>query len=142
MYGNRRKKKSKTYDAYMSVMAALAEAPVDVDVPAVVVAATVVEVPPRFYVDIFTVLPLKDISRPASWKTTRTFQARDRSAAEAAVDVDVPAVVVAAAVVEVLPRSCVDIFTMLTLEDTIRPAIWKTDRMVQARDRQISKENA
>ena len=100
-YGKRRKKKSKTYDAYMAAMAARAEASVDVDVPNVVVAAAVVEVPPRFCVDIFTVLPPEDTIRPAIWKTARTVQARDRSAVEAVVDVDVPAVVVAAAVFEV-----------------------------------------
>ena len=50
VYGKRRKKKSKTYDAYMSSMAARAEDSVDVDVPAVVVAASVAEVPPRSYV--------------------------------------------------------------------------------------------
>ena len=56
-----------------------------------------------------------------------------------------PAVVVAAAVVvvfEVPPLSCVDIFTVLPLEDTSRPESWKTARMVQARDRQIAKEKA
>ena len=65
--------------------------------------------------------------------------------AEAAADVDVPAVFVAAAVVgvvEILPRSCVDIFTVLPPEDTSPPAIWKTARMVQARERQIAKEKA
>ena len=36
-YGKRRKKKSKTYDAYMVAMAAPAEADVHVDVPTVVV---------------------------------------------------------------------------------------------------------
>ena len=61
---------------------------------------------------------------------------------EASVDVDVPAVVVAATFFEVPPRSCVDIFTMLPPEDTSRPAIWKTACMVQARGRQISKEKA
>ena len=104
-YGKRRKKKSKTYDAYMAAMAALAEADVDVYVPTVVVAAVVVELPPRSCVNIFRVLPPEDIRRPASWKTACTVQARDRSAEEASVDVDVPAVVVAAAVVEVSPRS-------------------------------------
>ena len=99
-YGKRRKKKSKTYDEYMLAMAAPAEAVVDVDVPAVVVASAVVEVPPRSCVEFFTVLPLEDTSRPASWKTNRTVQTRDRSADEAAVDVDVPAVVVDADVVE------------------------------------------
>ena len=86
-------------------MAARDEAAVDVDVPAVFVAAAVVEVPPRSCVEMFTVLPPEDISRPASWKTDRMVQARDRSDAEAAVDVDVPAVVVATSVVEVPPRS-------------------------------------
>ena len=117
-YGKRRKKKSKTYDAYMAAMAACAEAVVDVDVPDVVVAAAVVEVPPHSCVEMFTVLPPEDTSRPASWNTARTFQARDGSAAKAGVDVDVPDVVVAAAivvVVEVPPRSRVDIFTMLPL---------------------------
>ena len=99
-YGKRRKKKSNTYDAYMAAMAAPDEAAVDVDVPAVVV-----ELPPRSCVNMFTVLPLEDIRRPASWKTACTVQARDRSSEEASVDVDVPAVVVAAAVVEVSPRS-------------------------------------
>ena len=112
----------------MAAMAAPAEAGVYVDVPDVLVAADVIEVPPRSCVDIFTVLPPEDTSRPASWKTARTVQARDRSAAEAAVDVDVPAVVVADAVVEVPPRSCVDIFTVLPPEDTSRPARWKTAR--------------
>ena len=51
-YGKRRKKKSKTYDVYMAAMAACAEAAVDVDVPAVVVAAAVVEVPPHSCVEI------------------------------------------------------------------------------------------
>ena len=64
-YGKRRKKKSKTYDAYMAAMAPSPEAAVDVDVPAVVVAAGVVEVPPRSCVDIFTVLPPEDTSCPA-----------------------------------------------------------------------------
>ena len=108
-YGKRRKKKSKTYDAYMAAMSACAEAVVDVDVPDVVVAAAVVEVPPCSCVDIFTVLPPEDTSRPASWKTSRMVLVRDRSAAEAAFDVDVPDVVVAASVVEVPPRSCVKI---------------------------------
>ena len=106
--GKRRKKNLKTYDAYMVAMAAHAEADVDVDVPTVVVAAAVVEVPPRSCVKLFTVLPPEDTSFPASWNTARTFQACDLSDAEAAVDVDVPAVVVAAAVVvvvEVPPRS-------------------------------------
>ena len=143
-YGRRRKKKSKTYDAYMAAMAAPAEADVDVDVdvPAVVVAAAVVEVPPRSCVGIFMVLQPKDTSRPASWKTAHTVQARDCSAAEAAVDVDVPDVVVAAAIVELPPRSCVNIFTVLPPEDTSRPVIWKTARMFQARDHQIAKEKA
>ena len=114
----------------MAAMAAPAKAAVDVDVPAVVVAAVVVEVPPRSCIDIFTVLPPEDTSRPASWMTARTVQVCDRSAAEAAVDVEVPAVVVAAAVGEVPPRSCVDIFTVLPPEDTSCPAIWKTARMV------------
>ena len=61
---------------------------------------------------------------------------------EAAVDVDVPAVVVAAAVVEVPPRSCVEMFTVLPPEDTSRFAIWKNARTVQERDRQIAKEKA
>ena len=126
----------------MAAMAAPAEAAVDVDVPAVVVAAAVVEVPPRSCVDIFTVLPPEDTSRPASWKTARTVQARDRSAAKAAVDVDVTVVVVASAVVEVLPRSCVAIFMVLPPEDTSRPASWKTARMIQARNHQIDKEKA
>ena len=102
-YGKRRKKKSKTYDTYMAAMAAPAEAAVDVDVPYVVVAAALVEVPPCCCVNIFTVLPPEDTSRPASWKTARTVHACDRSASKAAVDVDVPAVVVVAAVVEVPP---------------------------------------
>ena len=38
-YGKRRNKKSKTYDAYMSAMAAPAEAAVDFYLPGVVVAA-------------------------------------------------------------------------------------------------------
>ena len=38
-YEKMRKKKSKIYDAYKAAMAARAEAAVDVDVPAVVVAA-------------------------------------------------------------------------------------------------------
>ena len=83
------------------------------------------------------VLPPEDISRPASCKTARTVQERDRSAAEAAVDVDVPAVVVvAAAVVEVPPRSCVDIFTVLpprilTAQRAGRLLVWS--RRVTAR---------
>ena len=64
----------------MAAMTAPAEVAVDVDVPSVVVAAAVVEVPPRSCVDIFTVLPLEDTGRPASWKTDRTVQARDRFA--------------------------------------------------------------
>ena len=82
-------------------------------------------------------LPPEDTSCPASCKTARTVQAFDRSDAKAVVDVDVPAVVVAAAIVvavEVPPRSCVDIFTVLPPEDTSRPASWNTARMVQARD--------
>ena len=98
-YGKRRKKKSKTYDAYMAAMAAPSEADVGVDVPAVVVAAAVVEVPPRSCVEFFTVLSPEDTSRPASWKTSRTVQAHDCSSNEAAVDVDVPAVVLVAVVV-------------------------------------------
>ena len=125
----------KTYDAYMAAMAAPDEVDVDVDVPAVVVNAAVVEVPPRSCVDIFTVLPPEDTSRPAIWKTARTVQAHDRSADAADVDVDVPAVFVAAAVVEVPPRSCFNIFTVLSLEDTSRPASLKTTRMAQARVR-------
>ena len=89
-YGKRRKKKSKTYDAYMAAMAAPSEADVGVDVPAVVVAAAVVEVPPRSCIDILTVLPPEDTSRPTIWKTAHTVQAHDRSAAEVDVDVDVP----------------------------------------------------
>ena len=81
-YGKRRRKISKTYDAYMAAVAALAEADIDVDVPAVVVAAAVVEVPPRSCVDIFTVLLPEDTSRPASWKTARTVQARDHQIAK------------------------------------------------------------
>ena len=46
------------------------------------------------------------------------------------------------AVVEVPPRSCVDIFTVLPPEDTSRPAIWKSACMVQTRERQIAKEKA
>ena len=103
-YGKRRKKKSKTYNTYMAAMAAPDETAVDVDVPAVVVAAAVVEVLPRSCVDIFTVLPPEDTRLPAIWKTARTVQARDRSVDEAAVDVDVTAVVMAAAVVEVPTR--------------------------------------
>ena len=125
----------KTYDTYMAAMADRAEAAVDVDVPAVVVGAAVVEVLPRSCVIIFTVLPPEDTSRPAIWKTARTVQARDRYTAEASVDVDVPDVVVAASVVEVPPRSCIEIFTVLPPEDTSLPAIWKTACMVQARDR-------
>ena len=106
----------------MAAMAAPDEAAVDVDVPAVVVAAAIVEVPPRSCINIFTVLPPEDTSRPVSWKNARTVQARDRSATEASVDVYVPDVVVAAAVVEVPPRSCIDIFTVLPLEYTSRPA--------------------
>ena len=123
-------------------MAAPDEAAVGVDVPAVVVAAAVVEVPPRSCVKKFTVLPPEDTSRPAIWKTSRTVQARDRSAAEAVVDVDVSAVVVAAAVVEIPHHSCVKFFTVLSLEDTSRPASWNTARMVQARDHQIAKQKA
>ena len=93
----------------MAAMAAPAEADDDVDVPDFFVAAAIVEVTPRSCVDIFTVLPPEDTIRPASWKTARTVQACDRSAAEAAVDVEVPAVVVAAAVGKVPPCSCVDI---------------------------------
>ena len=84
-YGKRRKKKSKTYDAYMAAMAVPDKAAVDVDVSAVVVAAAVVvvvEVPPRSCVEIFTVLPPEDTSRPASWKTARMVQARDRQIAK------------------------------------------------------------
>ena len=113
--------------------------------PAAVVAADVVEVPTRFCVKILTVLTPEDTSRPARWKTARTVQSFDRSAAEADFDVDVTAVVVAAVivvVVEVPPRSCVDIFTMLPPEDISRPASWKTARMVQARDHQIAKEKS
>ena len=142
-YGKRRKKKSKTYDAYMAAMAAHAEAAVDNNFPDVFVAAAVVEVPPCSCVKKFTVLPPEDTSRPASWKTSRTVQERDHSAVEDAVDVDVPAVVVDAVVVVVVgvtPRSCVDIFMVPPPEDTSRPAIWKTARMVLARDRQIAKE--
>ena len=80
--GKRRKKKSKTYNAYMAAMAAPAEADVDVDVPAVVVAAAVVEVPPRSCVDIFTVLTPEDTIFPASLKTARMVQARDRQIAK------------------------------------------------------------
>ena len=64
-YGKRRNKNSKTYDAYMAAMDSCAEAGVDIDVPAVVVAAAVVEVPPRSYVEIFMVLPPEDTSRLA-----------------------------------------------------------------------------
>ena len=46
-YGKRKGEKLKTYDTYMAAMAARAEAAVDVDLPAVVVAAAVFEVPPR-----------------------------------------------------------------------------------------------
>ena len=63
-YGKRRKKKSKTYDAYMAAMDAPAEVAVDIDVPAVVVAAAVFEVPPISCVGIFTVLPPEDTSCP------------------------------------------------------------------------------
>ena len=80
VYGTRRKKNSKTNNEYMAAMAARAEADVDVDVPAFVVAAAVVEVPPRSCFEIFTVLPPEDTSRPASWKTARMVYARDRSA--------------------------------------------------------------
>ena len=76
-YRKRRKKKSKTHDAYMTATAAPAEAAVDVDVPAIFVAVSVVEVPPRSCVDIFTVLPPEDTSQPAIWKTTRMVQAHD-----------------------------------------------------------------
>ena len=117
-YGKRRKKKSKTYDTYMAAMAAPAEAAVDVDVPTVVVAAAVVEVSPRSCVNIFMVLPPEDTSRPASWKTAHTVQARDRSTVKDSVGVGVPVVVVAAAVVEVPPRSCIDIFTVLPTSTT------------------------
>ena len=41
----------------MAAMAARADAAVDVDVPADIVAAAVVEVPPRSCVEIVTVLP-------------------------------------------------------------------------------------
>ena len=41
-YGKRRKKNSKTYDAYMAAMAAHDEASVDVDVTAAVVDSAVV----------------------------------------------------------------------------------------------------
>ena len=75
-------------------------------------------------------------------KTNDVYMAAMAAPVEAAVDVDVPDVFVAAAVVEVPPRSCVDIFTVLPPEDTSRPASWKTARMVQARDRQIAKEKA
>ena len=88
-------------------------------------------------------LPSEDTSRPAIWKTARTVQACDRFAAEDAVDVDVPTVVVdvsVVVVVEVPPRSCVDIFTVLPPEDTGRPASWKNARMVQACDHQIAKQ--
>ena len=81
-YEKRRKKRSKTYDAYMEVMADPAEAPVDVDVPAVVVAAAVVKVPPRSCGDNFTVLPPEDTICPASWKTACMVQARDRQIAK------------------------------------------------------------
>ena len=67
-YGKRGKKNSKTYNAYMVAMAACAEAAVDVDVPAAVVATAVVEVPPRSCVEFFTVLPPEDTSRHASWR--------------------------------------------------------------------------
>ena len=87
-------------------------------------------------------IPQEDTSRPASWKTARTVQVRDCYSAKAAVDVDVPGVVVAVAVFEVPPRSCVDIFTLLPPEETSRPASWKTARMVQARACQIAKEKA
>ena len=129
----------------MAAMDVRAEAAVDVYVPDVVVAAYVVEVPPRSCVGFFRVLPPEDTSRPAIWKTARTVQARDHSAAEADFYVDVPDVVVAAAVVvvvEVPPRSCVDIFTVLPPEDTSRPSSCKTARMVQSCDRQITKEKA
>ena len=62
--------------------------------------------------------------------------------AEDAVDVDVPAVVVAAAVVEVPPRACLEMFTVPPPEDTSRPTSWKTACMVQSRDHQIAKEKA
>ena len=78
-YGKRRKKKSKTYDSYKADMAACAEAAVDVDFTAVVVAAAVVEVPPRSCAEMFMVLSPEDTSRLASWKTDCTVQARDRS---------------------------------------------------------------
>ena len=86
-------------------------------------------------------LPPEDTSRPASCKTACTVQARDRSAAEASVDVDVPTVVVAAdvvVVVELPPHSCVNILMVLPPEDTSRLASWKTVCMVQAGDRQIA----
>ena len=71
-------------------------------------------------------------------------QARDRHIAKEKAKrlIDVPAVVVDAAVVEVLPRSCVKAFMVLPPEDTSRPASWKTARMVQAQEIQIAKEKA
>ena len=45
-------------------------------------------------------------------------------------------------VVEVPPRSCVNILMVLTPEDTSRPASRKTAHMVQARDLQIAKEKS
>ena len=110
--------------------------------PAAVVAADVVEVPTRFCVKILTVLTPEDTSRPVSCKTAHTVQVCDRSAAEAAVDVDVTDVVVADAVVEVPTRSCIDILTVQPPEDNSCHKICKTARMVQARDHQISKEKA
>ena len=56
----------------MAAMAPSPEAAVDVDVPAVVMDAAVVEVPPRSCVDIFTVLPPEDTSLSVSWKTAHT----------------------------------------------------------------------
>ena len=77
-YGKRRrKKKSKTYDAYTAAMADPAEATVDADVPSVVMAAAIFEVLPSSCVIIFMALPLEDTSRPTSWKTARMVQARD-----------------------------------------------------------------
>ena len=62
-------------------------------------AAAIVEVLSRSCVEIFTVLPPEDISRPDSWKTACAVQVRDRSTAEADIDFDVPDVVVGATVV-------------------------------------------
>ena len=55
--GREERKSRKNYDTYMAAMAAPTEAVVDVDVPTVVVASAVVEVPPRSCVNIFKAAP-------------------------------------------------------------------------------------